>query len=139
MLLWANVGRPVNGQVALEPGGLATALEVAGMNLWGTQLVVLSACETGRGRVDDLGQGVYGLRRAVMVAGAETLVTSLWQVNDEVTRDLMVGYYKRLLAGAGRGEALRQASLAVRKKHPDPRDWAPFIAIGQMGPHKVMR
>jgi CHAT domain-containing protein len=121
----------------LEPAGLSTALEVAGMNLWGTQLVVLSACESGRGEVDDIGQGVYGLRRAVMVAGAETLVTSLWQVSDQVTRDLMVAYYKNLLAGQGRSEALRQASLAIRKQHPSPFFWAPFIAIGQVGPLKL--
>ncbi len=143
MLLWADVGVPLTDgdgtAVVLEPSGLATALEVAGMNLWGTQLVVLSACDTGRGQVDDLGQGVYGLRRAVMVAGAETLVTSLWKVDDAVTRDLMTAYYRKLLAGAGRGEALRQASLMVRKKHPEPRYWAPFIAIGQVGPVKGIR
>ncbi len=142
MLLWANVSTSLGGNsaaVVLEPSGLATALEVAGMNLWGTQLVVLSACETGRGQVDDLGQGVYGLRRAVMVAGAETLVTSLWKVDDEVTRDLMTSYYAKLLAGSGRGEALRQASLAVRRNHPEPRYWAPFIAIGQVGPVKGLR
>jgi CHAT domain-containing protein len=143
MLLWANSGRPVAGgdasAVVLDPSGLATALEVAGMNLWGTQLVVLSACETGRGEVDHLGQGVYGLRRAVMVAGAETLVTSLWKVDDEVTRDLMTSYYGKLLAGTGRGEALRQASLAVRKKHPEPQYWAPFITIGQAGPLSGIR
>src|SRR5262249_8611899 len=61
---------------------LVTALELAGLNLWGTQLVVLSACDTGRGDVK-LGQGVYGLRRSFVVAGAETLVASLWKVDDE--------------------------------------------------------
>jgi CHAT domain-containing protein len=143
MLLWAGVGVPMStadgAAVVLEPAGLATALEVAGMNLWGTQLVVLSACETGRGQVDDVGQGVYGLRRAVIVAGAETLVTSLWKVDDDVTRELMIAYYRKLLAGAGRGEALREASLQVRRKHPEPRYWAPFIAIGQVGPLKGIR
>ena len=58
-----------------------TALELAGLNLWGTQLVVLSACDTGRGDVKP-GQGVYGLHRAFLVAGAETVVMSLWKVND---------------------------------------------------------
>lgn len=110
-----------------------TALELAGLNLWGTQLVVLSACDTGRGDVK-LGQGVYGLRRALVAAGAETVVTSLWKVNDETTRELMEDYYARLLAGKGRTTALREAMKALRQKQPHPHDWAPFIAIGQDAP-----
>lgn len=142
MLLMANASKPVGvGQpgVVLDPAGLVTALEMAGMNLWGTKLVVLSACETGRGDVDDLGAGVYGLRRAVVVAGAQTLVTSLWKVDDQVTRDLMSAYYRNLLGGMGRIEGLRQAALAVRKKNPEPRLWAPFVAIGQETPLKEAR
>ena len=114
--------------------GLVTALEVASMNLWGTQLVVLSACETGRGDVSNLGQGVYGLRRAVMVAGAQTLLTSLWKVDDKATRDLMTRYYKNLLGGSGRAEAMRAAAQYVRKKRPHPYYWAPFITIGRSAP-----
>jgi CHAT domain-containing protein/Tfp pilus assembly protein PilF len=135
MLLMANAGRPLPGGdgVVLDPRGLVTAREISSMNLWGTQLVVLSACESGRGRVDNLGQGVYGLRRALVVAGAETLVTSLWKVDDKITRDLMTQYYRNLKGGGGRVEALRKAALAVRAKHPEPRFWAPFIGIGQSG------
>lgn len=110
--------------------GLATALEIAGMNLWGTQLVVLSACETGRGDVR-LGQGVFGLRRSVMVAGAETIVTSLWKVDDATTTELMVAFYRNLVAGARRSEAMRLAALDIRKKFPHPFYWASFIVIGQ--------
>jgi CHAT domain-containing protein len=111
--------------------GLVTALEVASMNLWGTQLVVLSACETGRGDVSNLGQGVYGLRRAVMVAGAQTLLTSLWKVDDKATRDLMKRYYGNLLKGMGRADGMREAAQFVRKKRPHPYFWAPFITIGR--------
>ncbi len=143
MLLLAHVGLPLSKEqgagVVLDPAGLATALEVAGMNLWGTQLVVLSACESGRGQVDNLGQGVYGLRRALVVAGAQTLVTSLWKVDDAVTREMMTAYYRNLLAGQGRVEALRRAALAVRSKHPEPRYWAPFIAIGKGAPLKSIK
>jgi CHAT domain-containing protein len=115
---------------------LVTALEVAGMNLWGTQLVVLSACATGQGDVK-VGQGVYGLRRAFTVAGAETVVTSLWNIDDETTHplmDLMEGYYQRLLQGQGRAHALREAMEAVRAEHPHPYYWAPFIVVGNGAP-----
>jgi CHAT domain-containing protein len=112
---------------------LVTALELAGVNLWGTQLVVLSACDTGRGEVK-LGQGVYGLRRALVVAGAETVVMSLWKVNDETTRELMEGYYQHLLAGRGRATALREAMRELRWTQPHPHFWAPFIAMGRDAP-----
>ena len=92
--------------------GILTALEASGLDLWGTRLVVLSACETGLGAVAT-GEGVYGLRRALVLAGSESQVMSLWQVSDAATRDLMVAYYKRLQAGEGRTEALRQVQLAM--------------------------
>ncbi|HEY9284735.1 MAG TPA: CHAT domain-containing protein, partial [Pyrinomonadaceae bacterium] len=94
--------------------GVLTALEAAGLDLWGTKLVVLSACETGVGQVEN-GEGVYGLRRALVLAGAESQVMSLWQVSDDATRDLMIGYYRRLQAGEGRTEALRQVQLEMLK------------------------
>src|SRR6218665_1128936 len=112
---------------------LVTALELAGLDLWGTQLVVLSACDTGRGEVH-LGQGIYGLRRALVVAGAETVVMSLWKVNDDSTHLLMKAYYRNLLAGQGRASALREAMRSLRASHPHPHDWAPFIALGSDAP-----
>lgn len=111
--------------------GVLTAYEASALDLWGTRLVVLSACDTGVGQVAR-GDGVYGLRRALVVAGAETVVTSLWKVDDEATRDLMVAYYGALERGGGRGDALRQAQLAMRadpaRRHP--YFWATFIAVG---------
>ncbi|HEX2572562.1 MAG TPA: CHAT domain-containing tetratricopeptide repeat protein [Polyangia bacterium] len=112
---------------------LATALELAGLNLWGTELVVLSACDTGRGEVKP-GQGVYGLRRAFTVAGAETLVTSLWKVNDQTTHEFMKDFYEGLTAGRGRAEALREAMRRMRKRHEHPYYWAPFILVGNGAP-----
>jgi CHAT domain-containing protein len=116
---------------------LVTALELAGLNLWGTQFVVLSACDTGRGDVK-LGEGVYGLRKAFLVAGAETLVTNLWKVNDETTYQFMEDYYRKLLPGQGRAAALRRAMQSLRETHPHPYFWAPFIPIGRDEPLQGM-
>jgi len=127
--------RALQSQQASSPqpeDSLVTALELSGLDLWGTQLVVLSACDTGRGVVK-LGEGVYGLRRSFVIAGAETLVLSLWEVNDATTQTLMAQYYENLLAGKGRTSALRQAMLSLRKTHPHPHYWAPFIAVGHDG------
>jgi len=111
--------------------GVLTALEAAGLDLWGTQLVVLSACETGVGEIKN-GEGVYGLRRAVVLAGAESQVMTLWQVADIATRDLIVSYYKKLRMGLGRGEALRNVQLQMirspQRRHPF--FWASFIQSG---------
>lgn len=92
--------------------GILTALEAAGLDLWGTQLVVLSACETGVGEVQDR-EGVQGLRRAFVIAGADSVVMSLWKIDDQATTDLMVNYYQRLLNGSGRAEGLRRTRLAM--------------------------
>jgi CHAT domain-containing protein/Tfp pilus assembly protein PilF len=115
-LAGANRGRGGEGE-----DGVLTALEAAGLDLRGTKLVVLSACETGVGEVKN-GDGVYGLRRALVLAGAESQVMSLWQVSDEATRDLMIGYYKRLQAGEGRTEALRAVQLEMLRGDGDERD-----------------
>lgn len=111
--------------------GILTALEATSLDLWGTKLVVLSACETGLGDVQ-IGEGIYGLRRALLLAGAESAVISFWKVDDEVTRDLIVQYYKRLLAGGGRSEALRsvQRELLGNSKYRHPYYWASFIHLG---------
>jgi CHAT domain-containing protein/Tfp pilus assembly protein PilF len=100
------------GDMKAGEDGVLTAYEAAGLDLWGTRLVVLSACETGVGEVQN-GDGVYGLRRALVLAGSEAQVMTLWQVSDDATRDLMIEYYRRLQAGVGRGEALRQVQLAM--------------------------
>jgi CHAT domain-containing protein len=113
--------------------GMLTAEDVTGMDLLDTELIVLSACETGLGQVH-VGQGVFGLRRAFAVAGARTLVMSLWKVPDEQTQELMVDFYRRILQGEPRAEALRQAQQAIRIRHPDPYSWGAFICQGDPGP-----
>jgi CHAT domain-containing protein len=115
--------------------GILTAMEASGLDLWGTKLVVLSACETGAGKVTN-GDGVYGLRRALVIAGAESLVMSLWQVDDEATKELMAGYYKRLSAGKPRSAALRDVQLEIqsRKPYAHPYYWASFLPAGDNTP-----
>ncbi|NMQ07986.1 CHAT domain-containing protein, partial [Candidatus Accumulibacter phosphatis] len=93
--------------------GLLTAEDVAGLDLLDTDLVFLSACETGLGDVQ-VGEGVFGLRRAFVVAGARTLIMSLWKVDDVATALLVDRFYTALLAGDGKGEALRQAQHELR-------------------------
>ncbi|HKX31653.1 MAG TPA: CHAT domain-containing tetratricopeptide repeat protein [Blastocatellia bacterium] len=121
-----------NQRPGAEDDGVLTAMEVASLDLWGTQLVVLSGCDTGIGEVRN-GEGVYGLRRALVLAGAETQIMSLWPISDRETRRLIVGYYRRLLKGEGRGEALRQIQLEklknTRLRHP--YYWASFIQAGK--------
>ncbi len=123
-LAGANVSGPGHGD------GFLTALEASGLDLWGTKLVTLSACDTGVGEVHG-GEGVYGLRRAFVLAGAESLVMSLWPVSDAVARDTMVTFYRGLRGGLGRGDALRRAKLVMMQRHPHPFYWASFIHSGE--------
>jgi CHAT domain-containing protein/Tfp pilus assembly protein PilF len=121
-----------NSRSSGNDDGILTALEASGLNLWGTKLVVLSACDTGVGEVRN-GEGVYGLRRAFVLAGAESLIMSLWPVSDYTTRELMANYYKNLKLGLGRGEALRAVQLDMLKRNPKlhPVYWANFIQSGE--------
>jgi tetratricopeptide (TPR) repeat protein/CHAT domain-containing protein len=106
--------------------------DVAGMDLLDTGLVVLSACETGLGEVQ-VGEGVFGLRRAFVLAGARTLVMSLWKVPDQETQELMLDFYQRILAGRPRAEALREAQLAMKARCSSPLYWGAFICQGDPG------
>ncbi len=115
--------------------GVLTALEVANLKLRGTKLVVLSACETGLGEIEN-GEGVYGLRRAFTLAGAESLLMSLWTVSDEGTMELMIKYYQRLLQNQGRSEAWRQTQLEMlnSQEYQHPYFWAAFVPVGEWTP-----
>jgi CHAT domain-containing protein len=114
--------------------GVLTALEAAGLDLFGTKLVALSACDTGVGEVKN-GEGVFGLRRALSLAGSETQVMSLWPVSDLGTRDLMIEYYEALERGEGRGDGLRHVQLEMLKREGrrHPFYWASFIQSGEWG------
>ena len=134
-LALAGANRSLAHQGVTE--GILTSEKILCLNLRGTDLVVLSACETGMGDVKN-GEGVYGLRRAFTQAGAKSLVMSLWEVPDRETKELMVSFYKNMLSGKmNRAEALRHAALKQRELvkarygYDNPYYWGAFVFLGE--------
>lgn len=138
-LYFAGADRTLAGK-ASAPGidnGVLTAMEAANLNLYGTELVVLSACNTGQGDVKN-GEGVFGLRRALEEAGAQHVLMSLWSVPDQETLELMKRFYTKWLSGTEVHAALQQAQLEMRDKvkaEHDGRDlpfyWGAFVLVGK--------
>ncbi|WP_404790454.1 CHAT domain-containing protein [Altericista sp. CCNU0014] len=124
--------RGLDSAIALAPSGkddgLLTAEEIFDMKLQ-ANLVVLSACNTGEGRIT--GDGVIGLSRSLIAAGVPSVIVSLWAVPDAPTAALMQTFYKNLQENPNKAQALRQAMLTTLKTHPQPRDWAAFTLIGE--------
>ena len=108
--------------------GLLTAEEILQLHL-SAELVVLSACNTGMGRIT--GDGVIGLSRCLISAGVPSVIVSLWSVPDAPTADLMREFYQNFLHGSNKAAALRQAMLTTMQQHPNPRNWAAFTLIGE--------
>jgi len=130
-LVFAGANHLVSG----TDDGILTGLEAASLDLWGTQLVVLSACETGIGDIARA-EGVQGLRRALIIAGSESQVMSLWQVDDEGTQVLIQGMYKHLLQGKGRSTSLQRVKRAMLRhlEYSHPYYWGAFISSGRWDP-----
>lgn len=115
-----------------DGAGLLSAAEITGMDLRGTELVVVSACETGLGDVER-GEGVSGMRRAFVVAGARRLVVSLWSVPDQSTAHLMRAFHTLLNRGQRVADALSDAQSEVRRSFPQPVHWAGWVLQGEIG------
>jgi CHAT domain-containing protein len=126
---------PNESYIALASGegedGKLTQGEIFGLPLEGTRLVVLSACQTGLGEREP-GREVSSLAQAFAIAGAPTILASLWAVNDESTAELMEAFYRALLAGQTKAQALQTAQrvLLAREKYHHPYHWAAFVLLG---------
>jgi CHAT domain-containing protein len=137
-LFFAGANRTRSGAAptAGADNGILTAYEASQLNLQGTELVVLSACETGLGEQGN-SEGVFGLHRALQEAGADAVMMSMWSVPDQETQELMALFYAKWLGGLDKPEALRQAQLAerevVRKRYSRdlPYYWGAFVLVGR--------
>ena len=110
--------------------GILTAYEAQNLNLKNTSLVILSACETSLGYLD-AGEGVYGLQRAFRAAGASSIMTSLWKVDDVATRDFMIAFYQYFLKTKDKNAAFIVAQKAIKEKYKHPYFWGAFVMVGK--------
>jgi CHAT domain-containing protein/tetratricopeptide (TPR) repeat protein len=131
-LILAGAGKAISGttgDISSNDNGVLTAYEAMNLNLEGTNLVILSACETGLGDVKS-GEGVYGLQRAFQVAGADALIMSLWKVDDAATQLLMTNFYTNWIKLGNKQKAFKQAQLQLMTKYKDPYYWGAFVMMG---------
>jgi CHAT domain-containing protein len=131
-LLLAGAAKTISEgrQSSQSEDGVLTAYEALNLNLNQTDMVILSACETGLGQIQT-GEGVYGLQRAFRAAGAQSMLMSLWKVDDQATQQLMTGFYSAWLVNGKKQTAFREAQLTLRQQFPHPYYWGAFVMMGQ--------
>lgn len=126
---WAWMGSDTLSKLGAEQNGILTALEVSQLNLKNTKLVVLSACETGLGKIDG-SEGTFGLKRGFKLAGVEQMIVSLWSVPDKETMELMTLFYTDLTKTLNPVVSFEKAQKEMRKKYPtEPEKWAGFVLV----------
>ncbi len=130
-LLFAGANTALKGNADSLPSGvddgILTAKEISLIDLRNADLVVLSACETGKGEITS--EGVFGLQRAFKQAGAQTMVMSLWEVSDDATQMFMTLFYQNMMKGLSKQEAFNAAQQSVREQRPEPYYWAAFVLL----------
>jgi CHAT domain-containing protein len=129
LLFLSGAQNSISGNKLEEEDGIFTAYDMANMDLSATKLVVLSACQTGLGKIVN-GEGVYGLKRAAQIAGAQNLIISLWDVDDRATQVLLTEFYNNWLGGNDIHTSFKNAQLKVKSKYGAPYFWGGFVLIG---------
>ena len=130
-LLLTGANKTLKGDATTGENGLLSAAEASLLDLRETELVVLSACETGKGEVKN-SEGVYGLRKAFSDAGAQNIIMSLWKVDDKVTQEFMSRFYEIWLnEKTNIRDAFNKTQLEIKAKYPQPYYWGAFILVGE--------
>ena len=129
-LLLKDAEKGLRGEIKEGEDGVLTAQEALNLNLDDTELVVMSACETGLGEIKN-GEGVYGLQRSFQQAGAKTILMSLWKVDDVATQEVMTLFYGNLAAGKTKRQAFDEAQETLFKKYKNPYFWGAFVMVGE--------
>jgi CHAT domain-containing protein len=129
-LALSGANAAINGrELPADAGdGLLTAQDIMTLDLRGTELIILPSCGAGAFELGS-GPGLVALQRAFLLAGARTVILTLWQPPAGARHELVAEFYRRVIAGEGKYEALRTAQQSTKAKHPDPRGWAAFVAV----------